>query len=208
MNVISTGSGVLFRRIASNKATRRPAWCGASAPPCSSRTASISSLCGEGRETVPEPHRDPGNLWVGTNIQVVTINRNSKAIPDADAPKRWEDLLDARWKGASPTPIRQFRVFLRGRDRPAAGVGRQRRGVAEIRQTGRQYQGVEPLDAGIRWQRQRRISAGDFAGVRELSVGAQRARRRVIGYPADGTVALAEGAAIIKGGPDPETPRS
>ena len=37
--------------------------------------------------------------WVGTRLRTYHIAYNTKLISPADAPKRWEDLLDPKWKG-------------------------------------------------------------------------------------------------------------
>lgn len=208
VNVISTGSGVLFRRIASEQGNPQAdvVW-GVSAALLKQNSKYFEAYAVPGRDTVPEPYRDPGNLWVGTNIQVVTINRNTKAIPDTDAPKRWEDLLDAKWKG--------------------------RIAYTDPANSGFSYAAATALlqawgDNDAAWQKFGKLVANtkvlnrstlvfDGNGSGEYPVGisleyagflwAHNGAPVAVGYPADGTVALAEGAALIKGGPDPENAR-
>jgi len=41
----------------------------------------------------------PHGEWVGTRLNVFAQAYNTKAVRKQDLPKRWEDLLDAKWKG-------------------------------------------------------------------------------------------------------------
>src|SRR5215467_11269838 len=100
VNIVSTGSGVLFRRIASEAANPQGdvVW-GVSSALLKQNVKFFQPYAVKGRDAVPAQYRDPNNLWVGTNLQVVTINQNTKAIDAASGPKTWQDLLDAQWKG-------------------------------------------------------------------------------------------------------------
>ncbi|AOB30756.1 hypothetical protein AKI39_08710 [Bordetella sp. H567] len=205
VNVISTGSGVLFRRIASEQGNPQAdvVW-GVSAALLKQNGKYFQPYAVKGREAVPELYRDPNNLWVGTNIQVVTINRNSKAIPDADAPKRWEDLLDAKWKGriAYTDPANS------GFSYAAATALLQAWGDNDAA-----WQKFGKLVANTKvLNRSTLVFDGNGSGEYPLGISLEYAGNLwahngapvEVGYPADGTVALAEGAAIIKGGPDLE----
>src|SRR5262252_7291464 len=100
VNVVSTGSGVLFRRIASEAANPQGdvVW-GVSSALLKLNTKYFQSYTVKDRDAVPAEYRDANNLWVGTNLQIVTINQNTKAIDAASGPKTWADLLDPKWKG-------------------------------------------------------------------------------------------------------------
>jgi iron(III) transport system substrate-binding protein len=110
VNVISTGSGVLFRRIASEAGNPQGdvVW-GVSSALLKQNGKYFQAYAVKGREAVPAEYRDANDMWIGTNLQVVTINQNTKAIDAASAPKTWQDLLDPKWKGKiawtnDPTP--------------------------------------------------------------------------------------------------------
>src|SRR5215472_13116036 len=94
VNVVSTGSGVLFRRIASEAANPQGdvVW-GVSSALLKQNTKFFQAYSVKGRDGVPAEYRDPNDLWIGTNLQVVTINQNTKAIDAASGPKTWQDLL-------------------------------------------------------------------------------------------------------------------
>ncbi|TBL71382.1 ABC transporter substrate-binding protein [Paenibacillus thalictri] len=43
--------------------------------------------------------KSPTNHWTAFNLVVQVIMYNKKLVPDNEAPKSWEDLLDPKWKG-------------------------------------------------------------------------------------------------------------
>jgi len=45
------------------------------------------------------PALRPHGEWVGTRLNVFVQAYNTKAVRKEDLPKRWEDLLDPKWKG-------------------------------------------------------------------------------------------------------------
>jgi len=49
-------------------------------------------------DLIPQALRPHGE-WVGTRLNVFAQAYNTKAIKKQDLPKRWEDLLDQKWKG-------------------------------------------------------------------------------------------------------------
>src|SRR6478736_1245995 len=100
VDVVSTGSGVLVRRVASEAANPQGdvIW-GVSATLLRLASPHLQAYAAKGREAVPAQFRDPNDLWLGTNIQVVVIGQNTKAIDKASGPKAWADLLDPKWKG-------------------------------------------------------------------------------------------------------------
>ncbi len=50
-------------------------------------------------EAVPPESRGPGDFYFGLYRTPAVIVYNTAAVPAADAPKDWDDLLDPRWKG-------------------------------------------------------------------------------------------------------------
>ncbi|HXG52554.1 MAG TPA: extracellular solute-binding protein [candidate division Zixibacteria bacterium] len=52
----------------------------------------------ESKNFIPE-FKHPSGYWTAVYINYATIGYNPKLVPEKDAPKQWEDLLDPRWKG-------------------------------------------------------------------------------------------------------------
>jgi iron(III) transport system substrate-binding protein len=205
VDVISTGSGVLLRRLASEAANPQGdvIW-GVSATVLRVANTYLQAYPAQGREAVPEPFRDAGNLWVGTNIQIVIISQNTKSIDKANGPKGWTDLLDPKWKGklaftdpansgfsyAAATTL----LSLWGDNDDAwtkmnallanAKVLNRSTQVFDGNGSGEYPLGISLEYAGFLW-------AHNGAPVSVI-------------YPSEGTVALVEGAGILKGGPNPE----
>ena len=49
-------------------------------------------------DLIPQALRPHGE-WVGTRLNVFVQAYNTKAVSQQDLPRRWEDLLDPKWKG-------------------------------------------------------------------------------------------------------------
>jgi iron(III) transport system substrate-binding protein len=209
VDVISTGSGVLFRRISSEQANPQAdvVW-GVSSALLKQNVKFFQPYAVKGREAVLAQYRDPNNLWVGTNLQVVTINQNTKSIDAAGGPKSWQDLLDPKWKGkiaytdpansgfsyAAATALLEF-----WGDNDAA------------------WTKFSSLIANTKvLNRSTLVFDGNGSGEYPLGISLEYAGNLFahngapvkVSYPTDGTVVLAEGAAIIKGAPDPVTARA
>jgi iron(III) transport system substrate-binding protein len=45
------------------------------------------------------PYNDPDYTYVVTSAGMVLITYNTALVPEKDAPKKWTDLLDPKWKG-------------------------------------------------------------------------------------------------------------
>lgn len=209
VDVISTGSGVLFRRIASEQA--RPQadviW-GVSAALLKQNTKFFEAYAAKERDKVPAQYRDPDNLWLGTNLQVLTISQNTKSIPADQGPRSWDDLLAPKWKGliAFTDPANSGSAYVTATlllsmwgDNDAAWekFGRLLANTKVLNRSTLVFDGngtgEYPLGISL-----------EYAGDLWASNGAPL---KVI-YPSDGTAVLAEGVAIIKGGPNTEAARS
>jgi len=46
-----------------------------------------------------KPYNDPDDQFLATAAGLVLINYNTSLVADKDAPKKWTDLLDPKWKG-------------------------------------------------------------------------------------------------------------
>src|SRR6185312_16630320 len=79
---VTAGSGVLFRRIASEK--EKPLgdiiW-GVSRALLQTNKALLAPYAAKDKETTPADFRDPGDLWIGTNVHLLVILQNTKDLP-------------------------------------------------------------------------------------------------------------------------------
>ena len=209
VDVVSTGSGVLFRRIAAEQAHPQAdvIW-GVSASLLKENSKFFAPYAAKERGAIAAEYRDPNDLWIGTNLQVLTISQNTAAIPAAEGPKRWSDLLDPKWqeKIAYTDPANSgsayvnatFLLSLWGGGDPA--WTRLAKLLANTRVLNRSTlvfegngSGEYPLGLSL-----------EYAGL----LWRQNNAPVLVVYPADGTVAIAEGVAIIKGGPNPDAAKA
>jgi iron(III) transport system substrate-binding protein len=47
-----------------------------------------------------DSHKDRAGYWTGYDYNIAVIAYNTKLVPAAEAPKKYEDFLDPKWKGA------------------------------------------------------------------------------------------------------------
>jgi iron(III) transport system substrate-binding protein len=64
-------------------------------------------------ELVPAEYRDPEYRWIGTNLQILVLMYNKNLVKDGEAPKKWNDLLEPKWKNkvAFPNPANSSFAF-------------------------------------------------------------------------------------------------
>jgi iron(III) transport system substrate-binding protein len=202
---VEAGSGVLFRRIASEKA--RPlgdiVW-GVSRTLLRANAALLAPYASKNKDAVPANFRDPEDRWLGTNVHILVILQNTKLIQDGAGPKTWADLADPKWKGkiAFTDPANSGSAYSNltmlvqlwgggdaGWDKVASLLGN----TKVLNRSSLVFQGVGngefPLGMSL-----------EYAGYQWSSNGAPV---KVI-YPSDGTIAQMEGVAVIKGGPNTE----
>jgi len=200
---VTAGSGVLFRRIASEK--EKPLgdiiW-GVSRALLQTNKALLAPYAAKDKETTPADFRDPGDLWIGTNVHLLVILQNTKDLPAAEGPKGWSDLLDPKWKGkvAFTDPANSgsayTNVTMLVQSWGGDGWPKMTKLLTNTKVLNRStlvFQGVGngefPLGMSL-----------EYAGLQWAAGGAPV---KVI-YPQDGTVAQMEGVGIIRGGPNTE----
>ena len=150
---------------------------------------------------VPKIMRDPESLWSATNVHVMVLMVNTDLIKDpADIPTKWSDLFDPKWKGkiiiANPAKsgTAYAQVFgihkLFGWD----GIEKLVANAKELDSSGLIYKGVAdgefPIGITLEYVAHRYIEGG-AKNIKSV-------------YPSDGVIVSPEGAAMIKGGPNPE----
>ena len=64
-------------------------------------------------DLIPPEYRDPQYRWIGTNLQILVLMYNKDLLKGAEAPKKWNDLLDPKWKNkvAFPNPANSSFAF-------------------------------------------------------------------------------------------------
>jgi iron(III) transport system substrate-binding protein len=200
---VAAGSGVLVRRLQSEKA--RPQgdiiW-GVARSLLETNKSFFEAYASKNKDATPAEYREPGDLWIGNNLHLLVILQNTKLVPDAEGPKSWADLLDPKWKGkiAFTDPANSGSAFQTvtmlvdmwgGGDAGWKKVGQLFKNMKVLNRSSLVFQGVGngeyPLGISL-----------EYAGPLWASNGAPV---KVI-YPADGTTASMEGVGIIKGGPN------
>jgi len=202
---ISAGSGVLMKRIQAEKEHPQGdiIW-GVSRSLLETNKAYFAPYKSKNADAIPAEYRDKDDLWIGNNLHVLVLLQNTQALPADQGPRTWDDLLDPKWKGkiAFTDPANSGSAYTNvtllvdhwgGGDKGWNKVTELFRNMKVLNRSSLVFQGVGngeyPLGmsleyAGYLW-------AKDGAPVRTI-------------YPADGTLVLMEGCAIIKGGPDAE----
>ena len=203
VDVISAGSGVVIKRLQSEK--DRPqgdlVW-GISRSLLQTNAQYFDSYASEHKNAIPAEFRDPQDRWIGTNLHLLVVLQNTKSIPEAQGPKTWEELTTAKFKGniAFTDPANSGSAYsnvtmlvdLWGGGN--AGWSKVERLFANTRVLNRSalvFQGVGNGEYGLGMSL-------EYAGYLWASNGAPV---KVV-YPADGTIAQMEGVAIVKGGPN------
>jgi iron(III) transport system substrate-binding protein len=209
VNVISAGSGVLFRRIASEKDNPQAdiIW-GTSASLLNQNKAYFQPYAAKEKNAVPAQYRDPNDLWLGTNLQILTISQNTNSVPEGQGPKSWADLLNPKWKGkiAYTDPANSGSSYV-----TATFL------LSQWGDNDAAWKKLSELLANTKvLSRSTLVFDGNGTGEYPLGISLEYAGDlwahngapvKVI-YPADGTVVLPEGIAIIKNAPDADAARA
>lgn len=203
VDVVSTGSGVLFRRVASEAANPQAdvIW-GVGAALLARNKQYFQPYAAKERDAVPAKYRDPGDLWLGTNLQILVITQNTKAIPEGQGPKSWQDLTDPKWKGkiAYTDPANSGSAYVTAtllfqmwgaNDAAWDRLGKLLANTKVLNRSTLVFDGVGsgeyPLGISL-----------EYAGLLWAHNGAPVA----VIYPSDGTAVQPEGIAVIKGAHD------
>ena len=59
----------------------------------------ISPYSSQEAKAYAQAFKDPGGHWTGIYNNYRVIGYNTELLPEAEAPRKWEDLLDPKWKG-------------------------------------------------------------------------------------------------------------
>lgn len=165
-------------------------------------------------DAIPADARDAEFRWVGVYETPEVIVYNSETVPEAEAPKDWDDLLDPKWRNRilirDPIPSDTMRTIF---------------GAMILRK----WPETNGPQGGYEWLRQLAANTKDYPSSWDAllnSLNRQEAavtvwnmpdiRRLVdergykLGYkfPASGTPVVTDGIAIVKGAPHAEGARA
>jgi iron(III) transport system substrate-binding protein len=203
VNVISAGSGVVIKRVQTEK--DRPQgdliW-GISRSLLQTNAEYFDPYASAHKSAIPAEYRDPQDRWIGTNLHLLVVLQNTKSIPEAQGPKTWEDLTTGKFKGNiaftdpanSGSAYSTVTLLLDMWGGGNAGWSKVEKLFANMKMLNRSslvFQGVGNGEYGLG------VSL-EYAGYLWASNGAPV---KVV-YPADGTIPQMEGVAVIKGGPN------
>jgi iron(III) transport system substrate-binding protein len=203
VDVVSAGSGVIIKRVETEK--DRPQgdliW-GISRSLLQTNAQYFDSYASQHKNAVPAEFRDPQDRWIGTNLHLLVVLQNTKSVPDAQGPKSWDDLTQAKWKGniAFTDPANSGSAYSNvtllvdlwgGGNAGWDKVAKLFANTKVLNRSSLVFQGVGNGEYGLG------ISL-EYAGYLWANNGAPV---KVV-YPTDGTIAQMEGVAIIKGGPN------
>lgn len=200
---VTAGSGVLMKRIASEKG--RPQgdiiW-GVSRSLLESNAQYFAPYASKNKEAIPAEFRDSQDRWIGTNLHLLVVLQNTQLVPEAAGPKSWTDLLDPKWKGKlcftdpgnSGSAYTNATLLVQEWGNNDAAWDKLAKLFANtkiLNKSSLVFQGVGNGEYGLGMSL-------EYAGYVWASNGAPV---KVV-YPADGTVVMMEGVGIIKGGPN------
>jgi iron(III) transport system substrate-binding protein len=158
-------------------------------------------------DVYPSDFKDPNGLWTGQMVHVMVFVYNTKLVSAAEAPNKWGDFLDPKWQdrvaycnpnnsGSAYTQLTVMLDLWGAGDAAWKKVETLLKHAKVTQQSSLVYKGVAAgeFPSGITME---------YAGYRYKKGGAPVE----VVYPADGTVAYTEGAAIIKGAKNRENAR-
>lgn len=159
---------------------------------------------------VPESARDAGDRWYGTYETPEVIVYNSEAVRAEDAPKDWDDVLDAKWRDKvlirNPNPSDSMRAIFgamiwrsyKETGSPAGGYDWLRRLDANVHE----YTADGTLLMQKMARREGLVSLWDLPDVRLY----REQKNFPVDYviPQSGTPVVTDGIAIVRGAPHAE----
>ena len=160
-------------------------------------------------EAVPAESRGDGDLYFGLYRTAPVLVYNAQAVPEAEAPRDWDDLLDPRWTGeilirdplASGTMRTLFGMVLA---RSVAATGSPERGFEWLRRLDAQtkeYALNGPLLMEKLVRREGLVTVWELTDMLwQQKRGAPLAFR----FPASGTPVIDDSIGLVAGAPHPE----
>ena len=213
LETVDMGSQEVYYRIRSERANpQADVWWGAPAPLFQQAAADslLETFVPTWAATLPAEAKDARGLWHGNYLTPEVIAYNSAAIPAAQAPQDWDDVLAPQWKGkvlirdpmASGTMRTIFGMIL---DRSLRATGDTAQGFQWLRRLDGQTREYV-LNPTILYQKLARqeglVTLWDLPDIELI--------KKQYDYPIDyviprsGTPLLVDGVAVVRGGPNAE----
>lgn len=155
----------------------------------------------------PAEYKDPNGMWTGQMVHVMVFVYNTELMKAAEAPTKWADFIDPKWQdkvaycnpnnsGSAYTQLTAMLALWGEGDEGWKKVEKVLKHAKVTQQSSLVYKGVAggEFPSGITME---------YAGFRYKKGGAPVE----VVYPAEGTIAYTEGAAIIKGAKNQENAR-
>jgi len=155
----------------------------------------------------PVDYKDPNGMWIGKIVHLMVFMYNTKMVPGAQAPRAWSDFLEPQWQNKvsycnpnnAASSYTQLTIMLSlwgDNEEGWKKVEKFLKNALITEQSANVYTSVAngEVPAGITME---------YAGYRYKTGGAPIE----VVNPAEGTVAYAEGLAVIKDCPNRENAR-
>jgi iron(III) transport system substrate-binding protein len=161
---------------------------------------------------VPPDSRQPQDLYFGLYRTPAVIVYNSGAVPQAEAPKDWDDLLDPRWKGkvlirypiASGTMRAIFGMIL---ERSVAETGSPERGFDWLRRLDAQTKEYV-MNASVLVEKvARREGLVTVWDLPDVLLEMRRSKDLAYVFPASGTPVIDDAVGLVRGAKHPREAR-
>ena len=163
--------------------------------------------------SVPEESRQPGDLYFGLYRTPAVIVYNSAAVPPAEAPKDWDDLLEPRWKGkvlirypiASGTMRAIYGMIL---ERSLAATGSADGGFEWLKKLDAQTREYV-MNASILVEKiARREGLATVWDLPDVLLEMKRSNDLAYVFPSSGTPVIDDAVGIVKGAKHPAQARA
>lgn len=157
-------------------------------------------------DALPETGRGGRDLYFGLYRTAPVLVYNSAAVPDAEAPRDWEDLLDERWKDelllrdplASGTLRTAFGMVLA---RSVAATGDAEAGFAWLARLDAQTKEYVVNPALLFEKLVRQEGLVSIWELTDMLLQASRGSPLAYRFPASGTPVIADGIGLVAGAP-------
>ena len=216
VQTMDMGSQEVYERIRSERANpQADVWWGAPAPlfEQAAQDGLLDAFVPTWAGALPPEAKHPQGLWHGNYLTPEVIAYNSAAVPAAQAPQDWDEVLDPRWKGrvlirdpmASGTMRTIFGMVI---DRSLRATGDTAQGFAWLRRLDGQTKEYV-LNPTLLYQKLARqeglVTLWDLPDIEIIRAQYDYPIDYVI--PRSGTPLLVDGVAVVRGGPNPEAAR-
>ncbi len=162
---------------------------------------------------VPAADRGPGDLYFGVYRTAPVLVFNAAAVPAAQAPRDWDDLLEPRWQGkilirdplASGTMRTLFSMVLA---RSVAATGSADLGFAWLRRLDGQTKEYLQNPALLMQKLNRREGLLTIWELTDILLQQRRGSPLDYRFPTSGTPVIDDSIGLVKGAPHPAAARA